>query len=128
MTVTEAIAAAETILPGRQAPDGEVDPRWQAVFRVGEFIESEPEAVWQFALRWGKSPDTDLRMAVATCVLEHILEYHFDTFIDRFEEAVRGDAHFASAVSCCSKFGRSEDTGRSTRFDRLQRIAGRRAP
>jgi hypothetical protein len=75
MTVDEAISAAESILPGHAAPDGEIDARWQAIIAVSEFIEAEPEVVWSFARKWGAHPDDDLRMAISTCVLEHLLEY-----------------------------------------------------
>jgi hypothetical protein len=34
LTVDEAIAAADAILPGTAAPDGETDLRWQAVIAV----------------------------------------------------------------------------------------------
>jgi len=71
MTVEETIAAAESVLPGEAPPEGEIDPRWQAIVAVGEFIEEEPEAVWSFIVRWGASPDEDLRAAIATCLLEH---------------------------------------------------------
>jgi hypothetical protein len=80
MPVQEAIAAAEVQLPGRAAPDGRTDPRWQAIIAVGEFIETEPDAVWLFIRRRGGSTNTDLRSAVATCLLEHLLENHFDRF------------------------------------------------
>src|SRR5580765_1676085 len=62
MTVEEAIAAPDAILPGVAAPDGETDPRWQAVIAVAEFIETDPEPVWSFALRWGRYSDQDLQM------------------------------------------------------------------
>ena len=75
-TVEDAISSAESILPGHAAPDGEVDDRWQAIIAVAEFIETEPEAVWSFAEKWGGHPDDDLRMAITTCVLEHLLEHH----------------------------------------------------
>jgi len=67
VTVHAAIAAGEA------APDGETDPRWQAVIAVGEFIETDPEPVFAFAQRWGSSDNADLRMAIATCLLEHLL-------------------------------------------------------
>src|SRR6185436_20659369 len=96
MTVQEVIAEAEAVLPGDgAAPDGEIDPRWQAIIAVSEFIEAEPEAVWSFARKWGAHPDNDLRMAISTCVLEHLLEYHFDAFISRVEEPAKADQHFA---------------------------------
>jgi hypothetical protein len=72
MTVDEAIATAESILPGQAAADGEIDDRWQAIIAVAEFIETEPEAVWLFARKWGSHADDDLRMAISTCVLEHL--------------------------------------------------------
>jgi hypothetical protein len=76
--VEEAIVAAEAILPGHPAAEGGTDPRWQAIIAVSEFIEDHPEPVWSFIVRWGSSPDDDLRMAVATCLLERLLEFHFD--------------------------------------------------
>ena len=123
MTVHEAIAEAESLLPGVRAPEGERDPRWQAVIAVGEFVESDPDAVWLFALRWGSYEDEDLRMAIATCVLEHLLEHHFDKFIARVEEAALANPHFARTASSCWKYGQSNNSvDRSKRFDRLKRL------
>jgi hypothetical protein len=126
MTVQDAIDQADAVLPGTAAPDGETDPRWQAVIAVAEFIESDPEAVWSFVLRWGCSEDEDLRMAIATCVLEHLLQHHFDQFISRVEEAARADHRFADTVSHCWKFGQSEKPSRAARLDRLNASLGRR--
>lgn len=119
MTVDEAISSAESILPGHAAPDGEIDGRWQAIIAVAEFIETEPEAVWSFARKWGAHPDEDLRMAISTCVLEHLLEHHFDVFISQVEEAAKADPLFANMVTNCWKFGQSEEPTRAARFDRL---------
>ena len=71
--VQQAIIEAEKLLPSVPAPDGEADLRWQAIIEVGEYIETEPHEVWPFILKWGKHPSEDLRMAVATCLLEHLL-------------------------------------------------------
>ena len=120
VTVHEAIAQADAILPGHAAPEGERDPRWQAVIAVAEFIDSDPEAVWSFILRWGCSEDGDLQAAIATCALEHLLEHHFDAFIARVEESARGNFCFARTVSSCWKFGQSKESGRAARFDRLK--------
>ena len=126
MTVVEAIAAAESILPGHAAPEGEIDPRWQAIIAVGEFIPTESEAVWAFVARWGCSEDADLRMAIATCLLEHLLEYHFDTFIDRVEVLARRERYFVHTISSCSKFGQSKEPGRAARLDRIQKTRRRK--
>src|SRR6188508_1311809 len=105
MTVHEAIASAEAILPGIAAPDGQLDPRWQAIISIGEFVETEPEAVWSFILRWGASSDADLRMAVATCLLEHLLEIHFDDFINRVDATSAESQLFGKTVTACWTFG-----------------------
>ena len=126
MNVQEAIATADSLLPGQAAPEGVVDPRWQAIITVGEFIKDEPEAVWSFVVRWGASTDEDLRMAIATCVLEHLLEHHFDDFISRVEHAVHADPLFADMAASCWKFGQSKDPDRAARFDRL--VASIRPP
>jgi len=34
-------------LPGEPVDEGQ-DPRWQAIIAAGEFIQSDPEAVWLF--------------------------------------------------------------------------------
>jgi hypothetical protein len=91
MTVDQAIARAEAILPGSAAAEGDIDPRWQAIIAVGECIEDDPEPIWPFVRRWGSTEDEDLRMAIATCLLEHLLEHHFDRFISRVEEAAHGN-------------------------------------
>ena len=58
-------------------------------------------------------------MAISTCLLEHLLEQHFDNFIGRVEQRVHDDRLFADMVSRCWKFGKSELPERAARFDRL---------
>src|ERR1700676_4485980 len=91
MNVWDAIATAEGILPGCAAPDGEEDPRWQAMGVIADFIQSEPDAIWPFIVRWGSNDDEDLRTAVATVLLEHLLEHHFNRFFPLVEEAVQSN-------------------------------------
>lgn len=118
-SVERAIAAADSILPGEKAPDGNIDPRWQAIIAVGEFVESEPEDVWTFVLRWAASPDSNLRDAVATCLLEHLVEHRFDQFIERIEHHAQTDALFADTVSRCWQFGQAAESMRAARWKRL---------
>jgi hypothetical protein len=120
MTMDQAIAQAEAILPGSAAAEGDIDPRWQAIIAVGEFIEDDPEPIWRFVRRWGSTEDEDLRMAIATCLLEHLLEHHFDRFISRVEEAAHGNPLFARTVQSCWNFGQSEEPTRAARLDRLK--------
>lgn len=121
VAVQRAIARAERILPGKPASHGKRDPRWQAIIRVGEFIETQPEAVWEFAHRWGKHAQADLRMAVATCLLEHLLEYHFDLLFPRTRRAALASPRFGETFSWCNAFGQTELPENRPRFERMKR-------
>ena len=86
-------------------PDGGFDPRWHAIIAVGEFVQTAPEVLWPFTLRWG--------------LLEHLLEHHFDTFIERIESAAMTSPEFARTVLACWTFRKSDETHRAARFGRL---------
>ena len=94
--IVEAERTLRSIL--RASPDGTPDPRWQAVIRVGELLPSHPDEVWAFASRWGCSPDPDLRSAIATCLIEHLLEHHFQLIFPRVKELASTDVHFADTA------------------------------
>jgi hypothetical protein len=119
MTSAEAIANAEALLSGAAAPDGAIDPRWQAIIAVAEFIDSDPDAVLDFSLRWGVHPDLDLRQAIATCALEHLLESHFDTCFAAVERLARSNGFFAETLSMCSRFGDLTVPKNAAKLDRL---------
>ena len=87
MNVAYAIRKAERVLPGTEAPEGELDPRWQAIICVADHIEHHPDEVWRFTRKWGAHANADLRAAVATCLLEHLLEHHFDRIFPLVSEA-----------------------------------------
>jgi hypothetical protein len=125
MDVHEAVAAAERELRGTGATEGEVDPRWQAMIHVGEFIDEEPDAVWRFIGAWGAHPDADLRAAVATCLLEHLLEKHFVRFFPQVEGMVRGNPLFADTFRRCWKLGQSELPENSRLWDALMLDLGK---
>jgi len=120
MTVNEAISKAGKLLPGVPAPADQKDPRWQAIIKVGEFVETHPDRVWEFSLRWGASRCADLRSAIATLLLEHLLEHHFEMIFPRVLKASRRNRLFADTFCLCSKFGQSELPGNSKRIDGLK--------
>jgi hypothetical protein len=118
--VWDAIARAERILPGQAAAEGQDDPRWQAIIAIADFLREQPDAIWPFILRWGSNTDEDLRSAVATCLLEHLLEYHFNLFFSQVEEAVRSNVLLADTFLKCWKLGQAKEEDNSKLFDRLQ--------
>jgi hypothetical protein len=120
MSVQEAIRYASSLLPGRSAPEGEPDPRWQAIIDLAEFIATDPEEVWSFVARWAVDPNADVRSAVATCLLEHLLEHHFALFFPRVEHLAQQNEMFADTFLRCAKFGQSEDPTNAGYFDKLR--------
>jgi hypothetical protein len=118
--VWDAIKSAEEILPGQAVPKGKSDPRWQAIMEIEDFVDEEPDALWEFTARWGVSEDEDLRTAIGVCLLEHLLACHFERIFPRVEEAVRGNALFADTFLKCWEVGQAGEEGNSERFRELQ--------
>jgi hypothetical protein len=123
-TARDAIEEAESILAGPAGPDEGEDPRWQAVIRVAEFAETEPDQLWAFARKWGSSPDPDLRQAVATCLLEHLLEFHFAYLFPKVAAAARQDPLFADTFLGCWEFGQTGEPENAAQFRALMAELG----
>ena len=88
--------------------DADNDCRWQALIVVGECIQSSPEAVWDVICQHGVSDDEDMRAGVATVLLEHLLEYHFDAYFPRLKVRIEGGSELlADTLSRCSPFGQA---------------------
>jgi len=115
-SVAAVIRATERILPGRAAPKGEIDPRWQAIIDVGEFAQSNPDEVWAFVAKWGRYRSADLRAAVATCVLEHLLEHHFRRIFPRAADLARINQNFARTLTMCWLLGQAKRPANSWAF------------
>jgi len=113
--VCDAIRQADALLPGEPA-DERQDPRWQAIIAVGAFIESEPQPVWEFIRRWGDHAQEDLRVAVATCLLEHLLEHHFATYFPRVEAMALAKPLFGDMFLRCWQLGRCVEPDNAKRF------------
>jgi hypothetical protein len=121
MTVAQAIKKAERLLPGVPAHEGHKDPRWQAIIAVAEFIDSDADEVWTFALKWGRHRNADLRTSIATCLLEHLLACDFDRIFPRVEAAVKRSRRFADTFCRCWAFDQAQEPANARRFDRLKR-------
>jgi len=118
-SVHEAIEAAEKILPGEVAREGQEDPRWQAIMLIEDFVEDQPEAILRFVFKWGSYQDEDLRSAVACLLLENLLKVHFESILSRVEEAAMADPLLADTFLKCWKLGKAKEEANSRRFDAL---------
>ena len=120
VSVAAVIEHAHAVLPGSPAAEGQQDARWQAIFRVGDYIETDPDPVWEFVRRWGSCPDEDVRDAIACCLLEHLLQFHFALIFPRVERAVKEDSLFADTFSRWWKFGQAESGANADQFEELK--------
>ena len=118
MNVYAAIQEAEALLPGEPVAKGE-DPRWQAILEISKYVETEPGAVWEFIGKWGSHPQEDLRTAIATCLLEHLLQYHFTSYFPQVADLTLVDPLFVDTFLRCWKFGQAEEPPNAERFQRL---------
>jgi hypothetical protein len=97
-------AAASEFLSLAEALVADVDNdcRWQALIVVGASLPTHPEQVWRIICRFGASDDPDMRMGIATVLLEHLLEEHFEEYFPKLRaEVLRGSARFAETVGHC---------------------------
>ena len=102
------------------------DTRWQAAIAIGAFSETYPEAIWPLVEKWGSSADEDTRTAIATCVLEHVLEARFQPYFARTAALINcGNAFFADTFCGCWKLGEAKEGQNSAKFDRLEKKAYR---
>jgi len=99
------------------------DTRWQAAIALGEYCESaeDAELIWPLIVKWGSHENKDVRAAIATCVVEHVLECHFEEYFEKCAELVRsGNLKFGYTFSGCWKFGQSKEPRNSALMDSLQ--------
>ena len=125
-----AIARANAILPGRPAPGGQRDPRWQAIIRVGDFIETHPDEVCAFALQWAKVRGKDLGAAIYCRLIEHLLEQHFDRLFPVMRQAALQNARVAEffyPYTGLWKFGQAKLPKNQARLRRLAAVLERQA-
>jgi hypothetical protein len=120
-SVQQAIKEAEKTLSSVEASEDEYhDPRWQAIIAVGEYIETNPHEVWCFIRKWGTHPSSDLRAAIATCLLEHLLEYHFDKYFPLVKQTCTRNRRFADTFQNCFPFGQAMEPKNLKSFKSLK--------
>lgn len=96
--------------------------RWEAASHLADYIEDASSDVWKLVLEHGSSEDEDMRSAIATCVLEHLLEMSFDRYFSLLElEIGKGNRNLMKTLKLCWKFGESERSSNSDRWDELIR-------
>lgn len=79
--------------------------RWKAAIALSHVAASDPEIAWPLVIRHGSRRHADVRMAIGVCVLEDILETHFDAFFPRVAATARSNRWFRDSFSSCRPCG-----------------------
>ncbi len=96
------------------------DQRWEAAAQLTDFATSKPYLVWPIVVRLGSSADEDLRQAVATCILEHVLEHYFVKYFPLLEKEIeRGNPNLRDTLKLSWKLGQAETPENAKRWDKL---------
>lgn len=92
--------------------DQDNDCRWQSLIVIGEFIENHPEDIWSIVLEHASNSDEDMKTALATILLEHLLEHHFDNFVPKLRREIVDGKNLAVAkvLAKCWVFGNTATT------------------
>lgn len=90
--------------------------RWQSLIVISELINSHPDLVWKIILKYGDSKDTDMRTAVSTLLLEHLLDFDFDKYFPKIRrEILNGRQRFIDTLEGCWF-----DNGSGTHYKKVQ--------
>ena len=96
-------------LAGKLARDRRTPVRWGALECLEHYVETHPRRIWPVAAQLGRSPDPDLRGGVACALLEHLLQYHYDTYFPKIRDKIEsGDQKMLEMLGICYRFGQAE--------------------
>ena len=85
---------------------------------LGDYAGTHPKKLWLLVAKWGTVRNYDIRRGIACCVLEHILEHHFDPYFDQSLAHIQhGNRRFAYTLAYCWKLGEAELPVNATRFN-----------
>lgn len=94
--------------------------RWAAAAELSEYVFEQPDLIWPMVPRLGSSEVEDIRQAIATNALEHILERHFEAFFPALESEIsKGNENLRDTLRLCWKFGESLEPSRARRWEAL---------
>ncbi|MCK4293905.1 MAG: hypothetical protein KAY65_11960 [Planctomycetes bacterium] len=83
--------------------DADNNCRWQALVLISELIDSTPENVWDVVAEHGDSQDADMRTAIACVLLEHLLDFDFETYFAKVRDEIhKGRYRLIDTLETCS--------------------------
>lgn len=95
--------------------------RCSALLVLEEIAERNPEAAWPLVVKWGSDSRSNVRMLVASCVLESILRDRFREYFDRVRTIIEsGNWRFGETLSHCYRLGQAKYPRNSMAWDELE--------
>ncbi|NLY00166.1 MAG: hypothetical protein GXY83_29050 [Rhodopirellula sp.] len=104
-------------LARRQVADKNTDVRWQALIVIGSYIPfgRRNEEIWNLIVEFC-GIDDDMQDALATVLLEHLLEHDFDRTVERIKTAIPvRSVPLLGLLERCWQFGQPEAKWRQLR-------------
>jgi hypothetical protein len=75
--------------------------RWQSLIIIGEFLDKYPNDIFNLIVKYGSSKDEDMRTAVATILLEHLLEKDFKKYFSLYKNISKDNSYLLDTLSKC---------------------------
>jgi hypothetical protein len=104
----------------------EEDLVWQIVITIQDNMNQSPEFAWSIVSEFGSKDDELVKEPIATCLLEHLLEHHFERYFPQVEKSIRaGNFEMAKTFLLCWKYGQSKIEVNEKKWDLLAKFCGR---
>jgi hypothetical protein len=100
------------------ARDRDGERVWEIAIGMGDDALTRPNVIWDDVASALRFADDDGITAIATCILEHVLENSFDDYIGRVEaEIASGNRNMLEALKRSWKFEQAKTNENSARWD-----------
>ena len=86
-------------LAKRYINDSNNNCRWQSLIIVGEYLDKYSDEIFNIIIKYGKSKDEDMRTAIATVLLEHLLEKNFDKYFHLYKNVLKNNSYLLDTLS-----------------------------
>ena len=81
--------------------DSDNNCRWQSLIIIGEYLDKYPDYIFKIIIKYGSSKDEDMRTAVATILLEHLLEKDFKKYFNLYKNLSTNNYYLLDTLSKC---------------------------
>jgi hypothetical protein len=96
---------------------------WSACALLSHFVEQEPGRLLRVVRHFSEAATSEQRAALGKCILEHLLEWHFDLAIHAIRAETDQSVRFAmvDVLSRCWPFG---EAARSHKWKSVEALIG----